>query len=267
MGKLWTEEEVQFLENCWGNKPIDFIANQLNRTCTSIRKKAYKLNLGSWLDSGDYITLNQLWKTLGLGNGNEGRKTSWIKKRNFPVKYRRSEKRKTQVVFIEDFWKWAKNNLDILDFSNLEPLSLGKEPEWVESKRVQDRIRHLTVQNTDWTTYEDNKLLDMLKSYRYTTKEISRYLHRTEQAVVQRIFKLNIPYRPIPEDRHNMWTEEEVAILKDKLSQGYDYIQIAAYISNHSEKAIKSKVYNIYGVQDLRKVHVIINEGNHKENE
>ena len=256
MSKPWTTEEISFLQDSWGTKPIDSIAKQLNRSPISIQRKANRLNLGAWLDSGDYITLNQLWKTLGLGNGNGYRKISWIEKRAFPIKYKRSTKRRTQIVFIKDFWKWAEDNLDILDLSKLEPLSLGEEPKWVDSKRINDRMKHIQVQNTSWTTYEDNKLLDMLKSYRYTTKQIANYLHRTEQAVLQRINKLNVPYRPIPESKHNKWTDEEVTILKDKLLQGYNYVHITEYIPNHSEKAIKSKVYQMYGTQDLRKICV-----------
>lgn len=258
MSKPWTIEEISFLEDSWGTKTIQSIAKHLNRSTISVERKANRLQLGPWLESGDYITLNQLWKTLGLGNGNEYRKISWIEKRNFPVKYKKSVKRNTQIVYIKDFWIWAECNQDMLDLSKLEPLSLGEEPKWVENKRLQDRMKNIRVQESNWTKYDDNRLLDMLKSYRYTTKQIANTLHRTEQAVIQRINSLDIKYRPLPEDKHNTWTDDELQLLIELLRTCSHYTLISNKIQSHSEKAIKSKVYNLFGTQNLTRVRKLL---------
>lgn len=254
----WTEEDITYLQESWGTKTIHYISKHLNRTPVAIERMANRLKLGPWLNSGDYITLNQLWKTLGLGNGNEYRKISWIQNRSFPVKYKRSNKRNTQIVYLKDFWDWAEHNQDILDLSKLEPLSLGEEPKWVETKRLQDRLKNIQIIETPWTDYEDNKLLDMLKSYRYTTKQIAQTLHRTEQAITQRINMLGIKYRPLPEDKHNTWTDEDVLLLKELLVTNSHYAIICTKLPNHSEKAIKSKVYKMFGTQDLQKVKKLL---------
>lgn len=254
MAKPWTQEEITFLENSWGTKTLPMLSKQLNRSITAIKRKATRLQLGPWLTSGDYITLNQLWKTLGLGNGNFGRTISWIDKRNFPVKYKNCNRKNTRVVYIEDFWIWAKDNLDIVNLAGLEPLALGEEPDWVEDKRNQDKMKNLTVQNSNWTTYEDNKLIDMLKTYRYTTRQIASDLHRTEQAVIQRIKNLKLKYRPVPEDRHNKWTLEEEQLLMDNVRNLENYLELSKLLPNRSERAIKSKLYSLYGTQTLHKI-------------
>lgn len=254
----WTEEDVIYLQERWGVKPVPYIAKHLNKSIIAIRSMANRLGLGPWLTSGDYITLNQLWKTLGLGNGNNYRQISWIQNRDFPVIYKKVNTKTYQVVYIKDFWNWAKYNQDILDLSKLEPLSLGKEPKWVETKRLQDRQKNIYITRDNWTTYEDNKLIDMLKSYRYTTNQIATTLHRTEQAVTQRINSLGIKYRPLPEDKHNKWSDDEISLLIELLNTCSHYTLISNKIPNHSEKAIKSKVYKMFGTQDLQKVKKLL---------
>lgn len=260
LARRWTEEEITILENYWGTKSASFIAKQLNRSVTSIKRMVIRLHLGPWLESGDYITVNQLWKTLGLGKGNYYRQTSWVEKRGFPVKYKKYENRNTQVIYLEDFWKWAEQNQDIVNFAKLEPLALGVEPDWVDVKRNQDRLLALNVQSVNWTTYEDNKLVDMLKSYRYTTKQIATSLHRTEQAVSERIRKLGLKYRPLPENRHNVWSSEDTELLLTLLKTYSSYTLIANSLPGHSEKGIKSKVYNMFGTSRIIQVQRLITE-------
>ena len=38
-GRIWTEEDINYLEEKWGSASVDIIAKKLNRTIVSVRKK------------------------------------------------------------------------------------------------------------------------------------------------------------------------------------------------------------------------------------
>ncbi len=256
MSKRWTDQELEFLREHWGSMSLKGLTRRLGRSKNAVINKVTRLKLGAFLESGDYLTLNQLYATLGISNGSSTyRKTSWIQKRGLPVCYKTVRNCKFQIVKLDDFWRWAEQNQDILDFSRFEPLSLGKEPDWVEQKRCFDNMKSLCVKQTPWTAYEDNLLQEKLKLYRYTAADIARDLHRSEGAVIRRISELGIMYRPLRNDSHGTpWTAEELGILQEKIDAGANYTALAVYLPRHSEKAIRGRVYRLYGSENLDKV-------------
>lgn len=257
--KRWTDEEVTILQELWGNVPIAYIANKLNRTTIAIHKKADKLKLGAFIDNGDYVSYKQLLEVLGVTYNSSNRLT-WITNRNFPVKKKKVINSYRKVVYLDEFWQWAEKNQDILDFSKLEYLILGKEPEWVDKKRKSDSVRTNTIKTTAWTNYEDNQLLNLIKEYKYTIKELSNILHRTESAINRRLEKLNCKYRPVPEPKHNDWTDEEVSILLKALKEETNWTAIKQLIPNHSEKGIKGKCYIMFKTQKLNNIKKLLSE-------
>ena len=87
------------------------------------------------MENGDYVTWNQLQRTIGLGNGGGYKMTSWVKNRDFPVHTKRVSNNSFRVVYIHEWWIWAEKNRDLLDFSKFEENALGAEPAWVKEKR------------------------------------------------------------------------------------------------------------------------------------
>lgn len=256
LGKRWTEQELDFLRERWGSTPVKSLARSLGRTETAIVIKAQRLKLGAFLTAGDYVTAEQVYAALGISNGSSTyRKISWVKNRGFPVKYKTVNRCKFQVVRLTDFWKWAEQNQDVLDFSRFEPLSLGKEPDWAEQKRHYDVMKSTRVKQAPWTAYEDKLLQEKLKLYRYTTSEIARDLHRSEGAVIHRISELGLMHRPLRNPAHGTpWTDEELDVLHEKIGAGANYITLAVCLPRHSEKAIRGRVYRLYGTENLDKV-------------
>jgi len=256
LSKSWTEQELEFLREHWGITPLKGLARRLGRSENAVIIKVTRLELGAFLESGDYLTLNQLYAALGISNGSSTyHKTSWIKKRGLPVRYKTVKKCKFQIIKLADFWRWAEQNQDILDFSRFEPLSLGKEPGWVEQKRRFDNMKSSRVKQTPWTAYEDKLLQEKLKLYRYTAAEIARDLHRSEGAVIRRISELGIMYRPLRNSSHGTpWTADELEVLHEKIVPGSNYTALAVYLPRHSEKAIRGRVYRLYGSENLDKV-------------
>lgn len=260
--KKWTQEELDFLEEKWGVLSKKLIAKKLNRSLNSVIVKAVRLGLGRYINARDEITLNLLINTLGYKNS-----YSWVSKKfenhNIPIKKMKIIDKSVKMVNINEFWKWAEKNKEILNFADFEEGALGKEPLWVKEKRNIDKNSLNKInRNRLWTKYEEQLLISKVKSMRYTYEELSKEFNRTEGAIKSRLNKLQTPYRPLERDRHIIWTEEENNTLLQMYKEGYGANQIARKI-NKSEFSVKERV----GILESRKNIVFKNQKWSKEEE
>lgn len=247
--KSWPKEQVDYLEEKWGVISIPQIAKHLGRSVNAIKLKAQRIGLGRHIHSGEYITFNQL--AVALGKSFSQVKGRWVP-RGLPIKYKKSINKSYRIIYLDDFWKWAENHKDLLDFSAFEENTLGKEPSWVSEKRKADfyASRYIT---TPWTKDEDALLISMLKAYRYGYHDISIALRRTGGAIKRRMQDLNIKLRPIKADNHNPWTEEEVRILLDMRTKGYGYEVIAERLGSRSALAVRGKEERMLGMYQSKR--------------
>ncbi len=192
------------------------MAQKLNRTVDAIKIKAGRLGLGSVLMGGDYITLNQLIIALSGHKESSYLRKSWVENRGLPVHKKRVNKCYFTVVYIDEFWEWAEKHRSFIDFSKMEPLTLGKEPEWVAEQRKKD-YKALALQRKDpWSPAEDSKLLYLLKQQKYGYFELSRMLNRSAGAIQHRCQDLGTKLRPVKADNHgedSAWSDEDYATL------------------------------------------------------
>ncbi|MEG0854710.1 MAG: hypothetical protein RSF82_12605 [Angelakisella sp.] len=104
--KPWTSEDEQQLAELWGHKSLPKIAQILQRSENAILIKVHRFGLGAFLESGDYIALNQLLQAVtGSKTSYSSKTTSWVQKRGLPVKMRRVKNNRFRVVYLADFWK------------------------------------------------------------------------------------------------------------------------------------------------------------------
>lgn len=215
------------------------IAKNLNRTVNAIQIKAHKLKLGPFLNAGEYITLNQFKiEILGTNNGSYTI-NQWIDK-GLPVKTKRVINNSFRIIYLDDFWKWAAKNRNIIDFSKIKPLVFGKEPEWLEEQRKAD-AENKYFKKTPWTNSDDWYLETLVNQYKYTYREISLKLKRTEGAIKRRLVDLNIKARPVKRSNHNPWTEKETNLLIDLFNKGHTRNTYPNYI-NRSAQACSGKI-------------------------
>lgn len=248
-GRVWTKQEILLLEEMWGVRSKKYIAKRLNRTEVAISLKAQRLGLGSFLESGDYISFNSLIKALGYSESGYLR-TSWIKKRNFPVEKKKVGKRSFLVVTYKDFWRWAKKNQSFLNFDKFPKYALGKEPNWAKEKRKRDITSNIYRRKGQWSKKEDEYLVSLLKQYKWNIREIGHILQRDEDSIKTRIEKLNIKERPLPPEI-NKWTEEDKEKLFNMIKSEYNYTFISKEMSNRTLKGIKGFLYRSFGTQNL----------------
>lgn len=266
IGRNWTTEEDEFLAENWGQRSIKRIAEALNRSENAIVCRKNKLGLGAFLDSGGYITLNQLMLAIKGTSVSSYDLTSWIKNRSLPVKHKRVGNSSFRVIYLDDFWPWAEKNASFLDFSKFEKNVLGKEPEWVAAKRRADCIREYHIKKSPWTPSEDDKLKHLLEQQRYGYAEIAHELRRTEGAIVRRINDLGLKFRAVKADNHQLWTPEDLAQLTAGIKSMESYEQIHLRIPHKSTKAIRGRVYNSYLTERLDLVRDMIGDGDFGDN-
>lgn len=259
----WTPEDEAYLQDKWGTISIPAIAKNLGRSVNAIKVRAQRLGLGAVLMSGDYITLNQLlFAVKGTNAGGNYTMKSWVKNRGLPVHTKKVVNNSFKVVYLDEFWKWAEKNRSFLDFSKMEPLILGEEPDWVAEQRKKD-FRAFAIQRKDpWTSADDSRLRMLLSMHKYGYTELSSMLHRSCGAIQRRILDLGIEDRPIKVSPHAAslkWTNADFEILADGIRNGDSYCHIAQ-ILGRSEKTVRSKVYFIYLTENADKVRAMIGD-------
>ena len=230
----WTKEEEEYMEDHWGSVSVPAIAARLNRSIDAVKVRATGLGLGSFLESGDgYITLQVLYKTLRGANNMDKSFISAAKKRGLSIKHKKVQKSKARIVYINDFWEWAEKNKDFANLSRLPKNIFGVEPEWADKQREIDRKNSEYSRRIPWTRADDQKLKDMLATKRFTVREISLSMKRTQAAIYARIKNLRIKDHPVP-TKDKPWSEEELATLVEKYDAGY----IADVISEDIDRSV-----------------------------
>ena len=267
MGKArnWTPEDKIYLSDNWGTTAMPTLMEKLNRNKNAILIMVQRLDLGPFLECGDYITFNQLLRALGYTGGTGYLTKSWVNDRGFPVKYKRVNENRFMIVYLEDFWEWAEKNQELLEFSRFEENALGKEPDWAKDKRKRDFKYKQQIKTDPWTTLEDEKLKRFLKQQKYGYKELSKIFGRTSGAIQRRCCDLKIMDRPVKADNRIEWTKEELQRLGDMIKQGFRYSAISDVIGK-SDKAIRGYVYRFYLTESLDKVREYIGTGSFGDN-
>lgn len=233
----WTEEELEYLQDRWGTVSIKGIAKGINRSINAVKLKAQRIGLGDPKMHYDGITISQLSKALNVSYSTV---KNWIENHNFPVKEKLfAIEEKVKVVTYEDFWKWAEEHKQMIDFSKVEKNILGAEPDWVDIKRGADKIGSRKA--TKWTEEEDKLLRSMVNAYQYTYSEIAKALGRTEGACKRRLMELGIKARPLRLDSHTRYTKEEEKIIVDMYLKGYKVETIAERL-NKSALGVRGKL-------------------------
>jgi hypothetical protein len=260
LGRGWTDEEEALLSDMWGEKTIGTISRRLGRTRNAVIVRKNRLGLGAFTQCGDYVTLNELYRTLYGRNISSYEITSWIRNRNFPVRYRRVEKNRFRVVNIDEFWEWAERNSGFLDFTKFEKHSLGAEPEWVDAKRRADRKRSRMVTMKPWTEAEDKELEHLLAQQRYTYDELSVLMKRTCGAIQRRVIDLGLADRPVRADNHTKWTDEEIGTLL-RMIKGHENYETISEAVGKSAKAARGMVYRLYKTENLDRAREAMKDG------
>ena len=246
--KTWTFKEIEFLKSSWGEISIKKIAKTLNRSVNAIKLKAGRLKLGNWFEYSEYMTLNQFHQMLFKSPMSDYTVGIW-KRAGMPIRHVRKINKTYQMISLDAFIRWYKKHKTIIDISLTEDGDFGDEPDWLKEKRKADKMAR-AYKARPWTKLEDDSLKVLLSTYRYGYREISIRLKRTEGSIKRRMLDLGIKQRPLRADNTTLWTDHEIAIVKDMHLKGYKSVVIAEFV-NRSALAINGLLerHDYFGAQ------------------
>ena len=264
MGKrAWTTEEISYLCENWGHVSLEIVSERVHHSINAINMKKNELGLDAFLNSGEYITLNQLMRALTGKNVSGYKLKSWVENRGMPIHKKAVSKRRVTVVYLDECWKWDEQWKSFIDFSKMEPLALGKEPAWLPEQRSKDFTAHALQRKDPWTAEEDSRLRMLLQRQQYGYAELSEMLRRSEGSIQRRCLDLGLKARPVRADNHGKnaeWLPEHYEALASGIRRGDSYAMIGREIGK-SGKAVRGKVYFCYLTEDADKVRRYLGNG------
>ena len=217
--KAWTKEEIKFLEEKYGILSFQAIGRKLGRTPEAIQIKAKRMKLGGIFNASEYLTANELARSLNADNKTIIR---WIEKYGLEATFKKiGLKGCFWRIKPNNFWKWAKDHQDMIKWSKMDINILGREPKWVSVARKKDATKP-TRQTTNWTSLEDG-YLKMYWELGKTSKEIATILNRTIPGVQRRAKRIGLKPKLITIS----WKPIEVKVLKEMKLQGHTDNEVA----------------------------------------
>lgn len=162
----WSKREEDYLEKHYVKKTYAEIGEKLGRSEVAVRRKANEMNLSKYFDVIYIKTIARAFKC------NATYVKKWVEVYEMPIDNR--------CVDVEQFWKWAYNNKEIIPFQRYECGSLIPEPSWVkEIVRERQEIKNHRKRVTE----EEVKTINSLYALGNSVSEIAVRMGRTENGI------------------------------------------------------------------------------------
>jgi len=185
MSKNWSEMDIEYLKDSLGLVQLPTIAKNLNKSNVAVIMKMKRLGIGNTRIQAGYLTLQELANHLHVDRTVV---SEWTKRHGLPY-IRRITHTKRHFYFVdpEEFWKWAFQHKDKVQFNHIEPHTITPEPDWVNIERRTEHEQNLRKKRKyrHWSTLEDSKL-KALRSKGKTFKQIGEDLSRSAVSVERR---------------------------------------------------------------------------------
>lgn len=188
-GRIWTEKEIEYLRENWGEKTIPQLAKNLNRTTDAIKIKSQRIGLGAQTESGELMTARAVSQLMGVDVHTVT--DYWIPKCGLRGKSQNLlHTGKATLIKFSDLLVWLEKNQDKWDSRKLDYLALGYEYDWLVKKRESDR--NLPARKAQkWTAAEDAQLVHLVRrGVKYA--DIGERLNRSFCAVEHRAHRIDI---------------------------------------------------------------------------
>lgn len=229
--KTWTMEEDLMLESLVGKYRIPVIAKRLGRTAGAIESRLRILDIDNTKEATGLLTVRQLAKTIKVDWHVVGR---WLDKGLKAAKKATRYDKRFILIDLKDFWDWAEDNKELINFAKIEPNALPPEPDWVELERKKDYRDIPKRRAKRWTEKEDRQLI-MLTQAGYSYDDIAVRLQRSKSAVEHRISRLGQQGKAELRKIQLPWTDEEVEMLLEMDRRGLPDTEIAFELGRETE--------------------------------
>lgn len=185
--RLWTQEDVEYLlDNYGGNVSLKTLAKRLKRSENAIVSKYRKLTDSESLLLATYdFTTSLLLEGMGVTQSTINK---WVEVKVLPyttiTKSYRSPRKYNQTAF----FKWVRENKEMIDFKKCTEGVLLPEPKWFVEEIRKAKL-DVTKRNAKWTDSEIKRML-FLVSTGMTQKQIAGELNRTRNSIERKLRKL-----------------------------------------------------------------------------
>lgn len=126
MRREWTRQEETYMERRYLLQPVEKTAEKLNRTIYSVKRKAAKMGLNHYTNSLNAKTLAKCFSC------DVSVVIRWIEKFDLPCKKVKCSNQTRYLIEVKNFWEWAAQNRDVINWSRYERKSLCPEPDWID---------------------------------------------------------------------------------------------------------------------------------------
>lgn len=164
MRREWTSAEETYMNRRYLSQPVEVTAEKLGRTKMSVIRKASKMKLNHYSTE---LNAKSLARSFCCDCSVTIR---WIKKYGLKSKEIKCSNQTRHLIMVEDFWAWAEENKEKINWSKYQRYSLVPEPEWVK-----DAIRE------------------------YKTPKAGKKFTQQEIVLVKNLLKRDLTYRQIAE--------------------------------------------------------------------
>ncbi len=190
-GPDWTDEELNYIHEVWGEKTIPQIARHLGRSINAVKVKTARLGYTGQKWYGNMMSARKVSELLGVDVHTVC--DYWIPKCALKGKAKRlgASKKTTTIIMFDDLLLWLEEHPDLWDSRRLELYALGMEYEWLAEKRKADLLRPARKAQK-WTTEEDTYLVGMFRRGGMTYAEMGAVLGRSADAVEHRAARLDV---------------------------------------------------------------------------
>lgn len=168
MRREWTEHEEKYMKRYYLNQPSEVTAKKLDRTIYSVRRKAAIMGLNHYTDQLNAKTI------AGCFNCDFSVVLKWIEKYGLHARKVICKNQTRYSVSPGDFWQWAENHKELINWARYEQKSIIPEPEWV---REEVKNYKTPMSRQKYTEEEKEKIRFLLRkgmNYREISEEIGR---------------------------------------------------------------------------------------------
>lgn len=188
-GLAYTKEELSILEEMVGNYSFNTIAKHIKRSPKAVERQLTRMGLINTKMSAGYLSANELSKAISVDYKLLKR---WREEHGLPLKRKNlrfgADKNYSWHIYPEDFWKWAENHKDLINWKQYKRDSLHPEPDWLDTA-----IRECKIPKNNkrlWTKEEDNELWYLFYNRGMKQKAIAERLGRSVNGVEKRLKRL-----------------------------------------------------------------------------
>lgn len=185
----WSHQEEELLLNYVGHLSFEEISKKLKkRSVSAVERKVERMGIANTQIMSGMVTVHHLSQILGISDKTIYR---WADKHDFPIhkkNLRNKGTRSFNYVSVSEFWNWAANHKNRINWFKVEPLVLIPEPDWVEQRRKEDFYKK--PPKKVWSLEDDLKVWHLYYTEGLPQKEIAIIMELTQNSIEKRLKRL-----------------------------------------------------------------------------